>query len=52
VPGGAHPSYATGYTDRDNAFYSEWDRISRDRDTFTAWMERSVLADTEVGVAS
>jgi glutaconate CoA-transferase, subunit A len=52
VPGGAHPSYATGYTDRDNAFYSEWDKISRDRDTFTAWMDQHVLADTKVGVAS
>jgi glutaconate CoA-transferase, subunit A len=52
VPGGAHPSYAAGYTQRDNAFYSEWDKISRDRDTFTAWMEQHVLDDTKVGVAS
>lgn len=43
VPGGAHPSYAEGYSTRDNAFYSEWDAISRDRDTFRAWMERHVL---------
>jgi glutaconate CoA-transferase subunit A len=43
VPGGAHPSYAGGYTTRDNAFYSEWDAISRDRDTFTTWMEQHVL---------
>ncbi|HEX5771779.1 MAG TPA: CoA-transferase, partial [Nocardioidaceae bacterium] len=43
VPGGAHPSYASGYTTRDNAFYSEWDAISRDRDTFTTWMEQHVL---------
>lgn len=43
VPGGAHPSYATGYTTRDNAFYTEWDAISRDRDTFTRWMEQHVL---------
>ncbi|MPZ63622.1 MAG: CoA transferase subunit A [Propionibacteriales bacterium] len=43
VPGGAHPSYATGYSVRDNAFYSEWDTISRDRDTFTAWMTKHVL---------
>jgi glutaconate CoA-transferase subunit A len=43
VPGGAHPSYAAGYTTRDNAFYSEWDAISRDRDTFTTWMEQHVL---------
>ena len=29
-PFGAHPSYAQGFYDRDNAFYLEWDRISRD----------------------
>jgi glutaconate CoA-transferase subunit A len=43
VPGGAHPSYAAGYTTRDNAFYSAWDPISRERDTFTAWMQEHVL---------
>jgi glutaconate CoA-transferase, subunit A len=42
-PGGAHPSYADGYYDRDNAFYAAWDRISRDRERFTDWMERHVL---------
>jgi glutaconate CoA-transferase, subunit A len=52
VPGGAHPSYAAGYTDRDNAFYSGWDEISRDRDTFTAWMERHVLDPATVGASS
>jgi glutaconate CoA-transferase, subunit A len=29
-PWGAHPSYAHGYYDRDNAFYVEWEAISRD----------------------
>ncbi len=43
VPGGAHPSYAQGYYDRDNAFYLAWDGISRDRERFRAWMERCVL---------
>jgi glutaconate CoA-transferase, subunit A len=43
APGGAHPSYAHGYYDRDNAFYVEWDEISRDRDRFRAWMGRHVL---------
>jgi glutaconate CoA-transferase subunit A len=43
VPGGARPSYAYGYYSRDNAFYEAWDEISRDRDTFRAWMERHVL---------
>ena len=44
VPGGAHPSYAQGYYQRDNAFYLAWDEISRQRETFAAWMERHVLA--------
>jgi glutaconate CoA-transferase subunit A len=43
APGGAHPSYAHGITDRDNDAYREWDRISRDRDTFLAWMREHVL---------
>ncbi len=43
VPHGAHPSYAHGYYGRDNAFCKAWDAISRDRDTFTAWMTRHVL---------
>lgn len=43
VPGGAHPSYAHGYYDRDNAAYLEWDRIARDRDAFLAWMKTHVL---------
>src|SRR4051812_38155394 len=38
APNGAHPSYAHGYYDRDNAFYVAWDAISRDRETFAAWM--------------
>jgi glutaconate CoA-transferase subunit A len=48
APGGAHPSYAHGYYERDNDFYVRWDEISRNRDRFRAWMERHVLgtADT------
>jgi len=46
VPGGAHPSYAQGYSERDNRFYRAWDTISRSRETFAAWMKRHVL-DTE-----
>jgi glutaconate CoA-transferase subunit A len=45
VPGGAHPSYAHGYYDRDNGFYVRWDEISRDRDRFRGWMETHVLAN-------
>ncbi|QIS04143.1 CoA transferase subunit A [Nocardia brasiliensis] len=44
VPGGAHPSYAQGYSERDNAFYAAWDPISRDRDRFTAWLDDHVFA--------
>jgi glutaconate CoA-transferase subunit A len=43
VPGGAHPSYAAGYSTRDNAFYAAWDEISRDRERFSAWMREHVL---------
>jgi glutaconate CoA-transferase subunit A len=43
VPHGAHPSYADGYYDRDNAFYEAWDPISRDRESFGEWMEKHVV---------
>jgi glutaconate CoA-transferase, subunit A len=43
VPGGAHPSYTHGYYGRDNSFYLSWDAISRDRETFLAWMKTNVL---------
>lgn len=43
VPGGSFPSYAQGYTRRDNAFYIGWDAIARDRDAFLAWMKENVL---------
>ena len=43
VPRGAWPSYAQGYYERDNSFYQAWDRISKDREDFTAWMTRYVL---------
>ncbi|HET6952450.1 MAG TPA: CoA-transferase [Acidimicrobiales bacterium] len=43
VPGGAAPSYAHGYSVRDNAAYAAWDGISRDRETFLAWMREHVL---------
>jgi glutaconate CoA-transferase subunit A len=44
APGGAHPSYAHGYYERDNRFYVEWDEIAADRDRFRAWVEEHVLA--------
>jgi glutaconate CoA-transferase, subunit A len=42
VPGGAHPSYALGYSARDNDFYLRWDEISRDRANFLAWLDEHV----------
>jgi glutaconate CoA-transferase, subunit A len=48
APGGAHPSYAHGYYDRDNDFYLAWDEISSDRDRFRAWMQRHVLDTADV----
>jgi glutaconate CoA-transferase, subunit A len=47
VPDGAHPSYAAGYSTRDNGFYEAWDAISRDRDHFQAWMRDHVLSAVE-----
>jgi glutaconate CoA-transferase subunit A len=32
-----------GYYKRDNAFYSEWDAIARDRDSFQNWIQEYVL---------
>lgn len=43
VPGGAHPSFAAGYSDRDNGFYLAWDGIARERDSFRDWMRRHIL---------
>jgi glutaconate CoA-transferase subunit A len=37
-PWGAHPSYVQGAYDRDNAFYREWDAISRDEERLQAWL--------------
>jgi glutaconate CoA-transferase subunit A len=44
VPGGAHPSYAHGFSQRDNDHYQAWEDISRDRDTFLAWLDEHILA--------
>ena len=41
-PWGAHPSYAQGSYDRDNAFYVEWDRISREPASLDAWLNEWV----------
>jgi glutaconate CoA-transferase subunit A len=44
APGGAHPSYALGYSVRDNDYYVAWDAISRDREAFTRWLDAEVYA--------
>lgn len=43
VPGGARPSYAQGYYERDNQAYVEWDSVSRSRNDFQSWLESTVL---------
>jgi glutaconate CoA-transferase, subunit A len=45
APGGAAPSYAHGYYARDNAAYLEWEKTSRDREAFTAWLRELEKAD-------
>lgn len=43
VRNGAFPSYAAGFSERDNDFYLAWDAISRDREVFLQWMADNVL---------
>ena len=43
APGGSQPSYSLGITTRDNDFYKFWDKVSRDREPFTKWMNENVL---------
>ena len=52
APGGAHPSYAHGYYDRDNAFYVAWDAISRDRERVRGLDARHVLETRDVGTTA
>ncbi len=42
VPNGAHPSYAAGFSKRDNAFYKEWDSVASDRALFSAWVDKHI----------
>jgi len=48
TPGGAHPSYALGYSTRDNDFYVAWDAISKDRTAFAEWLEEHVYRAARV----
>jgi glutaconate CoA-transferase subunit A len=50
VPGGAHPSYAQGYYDRDNDYYVAWDAVSRDRGAFRRWLDEEIRGGSEAGV--
>jgi len=45
APGGSHPSYALGYSIRDNDAYVAWDAISRDRDAFGRWLDEHVYTE-------
>jgi glutaconate CoA-transferase, subunit A len=47
VPGGAFPSYAHGYYERDNRFYQAWDGIARNRETFQSWIKTHVLETSD-----
>jgi glutaconate CoA-transferase subunit A len=48
APGGAHPSFAMGYSVRDNEFYRAWDDIARDRVAFRDWIERHVRGSADL----
>ncbi|HEX8100757.1 MAG TPA: CoA-transferase [Actinomycetota bacterium] len=41
-PKACHPSYAQGYYDRDNRFYLDWDRLSRQAETLEEWLDEWV----------
>jgi len=43
VPFASHPSYTQGYYDRDNAFYLEWDKISRSQNDVDKYLEEWVF---------
>jgi glutaconate CoA-transferase, subunit A len=49
APGGSQPSYTLGFDERDNDFYRSWDKLSRDRDQFRAWMDEHVVGAVGVG---
>ena len=44
APGGAQPSYALGYSARDNDYYVAWDAIARDREAFTRWLDEQIYS--------
>jgi len=48
-PFGAHPSYVQGYYDRDTQAYLNWDDISRDHESLTAWLREWVFGVSNRG---
>ncbi len=48
-PFGAHPSYVQGYYDRDNAFYFEYDEISREQSRLEAYLDEWVYGVPDRG---
>lgn len=46
-PGGAYPSYAQGYYDRDNLFYRDWTPVSKDPKLLREWLEEWVYGITD-----
>ncbi len=49
VPGGAFPSYAQGYYERDNRFYQAWNEISQSRDRFGEWLHENGFPTDHAG---
>lgn len=43
APGGAHPSPAQGYYNRDHAYFAEYHERSRTPEAFAAWLQEQVL---------
>jgi len=41
-PFACHPSYTQGYYDRDNAFYLQWEAISKDPEALEGWLKEWV----------
>lgn len=47
VPGGAHPSYAHGYYERDNVFCRNWDSVGREREKFQEWIDKHIYGTAD-----
>jgi glutaconate CoA-transferase subunit A len=43
VPYASHPSYTQGYYDRDNAFYLQWDEVSKSRESIQMYLDEWVF---------